>query len=216
MTFLMTACQRKMEQVVELPSPVFEEEVSYTISRTGTGESEEVKATGGTARYGYNVYPVLNISNEKDILFQFYPDHPEDIEVISRLGFGFIISVPASIFELSDTSLNATLIDPLDYPIMLLDDDDENGRRVCFTKEGTNADGSLFIDNACASEGWYGDAGSFEFEFTHHELFYDADGQPNIYTEGTFEAMTEPIDTDDNDRFVLSDGSFKLIIPLIF
>ncbi len=211
---LFNACNETSESKPIEPK-VFVNELSYTISRTGTSEKQEIDGAGISATYFYNAYPVLSNENEKEIILAINPEVPLGVDVVSRFGFDFLMSVPTDLFLITDPNVLNTveLIDPTDYPQLLLDNDPENGRRVCLTKEGLHPDGSILIDNACAGEGWYGDQGEFEFHFTYHELFYDADGNPNIYTEGTFEAETEAI-TGTNETFKLSNGEFKLIIPL--
>lgn len=194
----------------------FVSEVSYTISRTESGESNTVKAAPIAGVFYHSVYPVLNIPNEKDVIFTIHPEVSEEVEVVSYFSFSFLMSIPENILTEPDMSGPVgpiQLVNPENYPQLLLDDDEENGRRVCFTKEGQNPDGSPWIHNACAGEGWYSEQGSFEFEFTHYELFYDENNSPNIYTEGHFEATTESIGNG-SDRFQLSNGVFKLVIPL--
>lgn len=211
---LLFSC-KKAEKGPENTVKNFENEVSYTITRTNTGESQEVQGAGITAAFYHNVYPVEVTPNEKDIIFSITPEVPAGVDVVSRFSFEFIFGVPASILDVPNPNnlVTVELNNPEDYPMLLLDNDEENGRRVCLTKQGTDANGNLFVDNACASEGWYGVDGNLEFDITYHDLFYDTDGQPNIYAEGTFKAETGDIHGS-TGTFKLSNGAFKVVIPL--
>ncbi len=214
---LFNSCKKTTESP-PVPSNNFQTEISYSVMRTGDVESQEVEGEATIdARFIYNTYSVLNNPGERDIILSIRPEVPETIGVVSRFGFEFLMSVPQNLFMSlgSNTEGTATLVNPEDYPLLLLDNDEENGRRICLNKLGQRPDGTSYADGACASEGWYGDSGHFSFEFTHHELFYDDENKPNIYTEGTFEVETGPIDEDTDERFQMSDGAFKLVIPLI-
>lgn len=204
----LTACNKKATETSVATPTVSENQISYTIEYTGTGQSEEVTSNDVTFGIGHNVYPVLNIEGERDLLSAIYHIAPEGTELISRFGFSFLFSLPNELFA-SEVFDQFVLTDIDSYPDLLFDNDPENGRRVCLTKENNQT--ALF--NACASEGWYGDAGNFHFEFTHHEIYYDEDEQAWLYTEGVFHAETHEV-SPEIGNFKLSNGSFKVNTPL--
>ena len=191
----------------------FVTEISYTVTRTATGETNVVEgAEEINVGFHDTPYPVINNGNERDISFHLYHTTPAGVDVISRLSFEFIFSLPNSLFANEPFGDPLEFVDIENYPLLLTDNDDENGRRVCMTKEDSSGE-QILIYNACAAEGWYGDEGDFNFEFTYHELTTLDNGEPAIYAEGVFSAETTFISGTEDDTFKLSNGSFKLVIP---
>ena len=199
----------------ERTAPDFVTEISYTITRTATGETNVVEGADEiSVGFGDTPYPVINKENERDISFHLYHTPPANVDVISRLSFEFIFSLPNSLFANNVLTSPLELVDIDYYPLLLTDNDEENGRRTCMTKEETNGE-QILMYNACAAEGWYGNSGDFSFEFTYHEPTTLDNGDPAIYAEGVFSAETHFI-SGTEDTFKLSNGSFKLIIPIAY